>query len=231
MNEEPKSIEPNPINNKPKFSWKPMLITLFVAVVLAVIVGITTYYFMNQQASSAKTTTDKQIAELNQQVSTLTKSQTVTTATTTAATPTTTLQSKSISEWGIQGNYMFSVLQTPSTQKNTLTYTIKGNVLVFNSSATNTATCPSDGGYTGQIERNTADQDFQPGSTGAPEKMANVFESNKTDTSFVNIWHIGNYYYYYRSPQAPCGATDQLQNAEEEVNNETKQFFVSMRAI
>jgi hypothetical protein len=73
MYEEPKSVEPNTINHKPKLNWKSVLTTLGIAVLFATLAFGATYYYMNQQANNTKASTDKQIAALQKQITTLQK--------------------------------------------------------------------------------------------------------------------------------------------------------------
>jgi uncharacterized protein YxeA len=83
-------MEPNELNEKPKFNWQRSLITVGIVIVTAGVIGGTTWYVMNQQAKTDKTNTDKQVSELQKQVADLQKTQTKTTTTTPTPATTTT---------------------------------------------------------------------------------------------------------------------------------------------
>ncbi len=82
-------MEPNEMNEKPKFNWQRLLITVGIVIVTAGAIGGSTWYVMNQQAKNDKANTDKQVSDLQKQVADLQKAQTKTTTATTPATTST----------------------------------------------------------------------------------------------------------------------------------------------
>ena len=60
---------------KEKINWKRLLITLGIVIVTTVVIGGVTWFFMDQQAKDEKTANDKQILELEKQISELKKIQ------------------------------------------------------------------------------------------------------------------------------------------------------------
>jgi hypothetical protein len=83
-------MEPSELNEKPKFNWQRLLITVGIVIVTAGAIGGTTWYVMNQQAKNDKANTDKQVSDLQKQVADLQKTQTSTTTTTPSTTTTAT---------------------------------------------------------------------------------------------------------------------------------------------
>jgi hypothetical protein len=83
-------MEPTELNEKTKFNWQRSLITVGIVIVTAGIIGGTTWYVMNQQATKDKETANKTAQDLQKQIDDLKKTQTTTSTTTTTTTPATT---------------------------------------------------------------------------------------------------------------------------------------------
>jgi type II secretory pathway pseudopilin PulG len=82
-------MEPTELNEKPKFNWQRLLITVGIVIVTAGAIGGSVYYVMNQQAQKDKESAEKTAQDLQKQVADLQKTQTKTVTTTTPATTTT----------------------------------------------------------------------------------------------------------------------------------------------
>jgi len=83
-------MEPNELNEKPKFNWKRLLITVGIVIVTAGAIGGSVYYVMNQQAQKDKESAEKTAQDLQKQIDDLKKTETATSTTTTPTTTTTT---------------------------------------------------------------------------------------------------------------------------------------------
>ena len=58
---------------KKKFNWKRLLITLGIVIVTTVVIGVVTWFLMDQQAKNEKMFNDKQLQELQKQINELKK--------------------------------------------------------------------------------------------------------------------------------------------------------------
>jgi type II secretory pathway pseudopilin PulG len=88
-------METKELNEKPKFNWKRLLITIGIVIITAGAIGGSIYYVMNQQATKDKKTADKQAQDLQKQIDDLKKAQESKTNTT--ATPIATTQDETAS--------------------------------------------------------------------------------------------------------------------------------------
>ena len=83
-------MEPTELNEKPKFNWKRLLITVGIVIITAGAIGGSVYYVMNQQATKDKESAEKTAQDLQKQIDDLKKTTTSTSTTTTTPTTTTT---------------------------------------------------------------------------------------------------------------------------------------------
>jgi len=70
-------MEPNELNDKPKFNWKRLLITVGIVIVTAGAIGGSVYYVMNQQAQKDKESAEKTAQDLQGQMEELKKTDNV----------------------------------------------------------------------------------------------------------------------------------------------------------
>jgi hypothetical protein len=191
-------------NEKPKFNWQRLLITIGIVLVTAGVVGGTTWYLLDKSAKDIKTANDKSISELQKQIDELKASKNSST-TSTETTPSTTSNILKVTELGLQ-------FTLPTTLSDA--YYVIDNTGGFTVADFTTRTLVTKGGQdcAGGASKPVSGPlgTINLSSTPPPNGIGDI-----TTGEYIKM--IGNKYLYYRSAQSACSPT--LSNADAEAQN------------